>query len=94
MTIPAFLFGSLIAVLLGSLFHFWKGGGFFHILLYMLTGVVGFWSGNLFAQLVNFELWSIGPIRMGPSILSALFFLLLARWLFEMKPAEPAEEID
>jgi len=92
MTIPAFLFGSLVAVLLGSLFHLWKGGGFFHILLYILAGEIGFWAGHFFAQLLDLQLWSLGPIRLGPSIISALFFLLLARWLFEMKPGVPAEE--
>jgi len=82
MTLPAFLFGCLIAILLGSLFHLWKGGGFWQILLYFLFSLAGFWIGHLAAAFFDINLWNVGPIHFGPSILLSIVFLLIARWLF------------
>jgi len=88
MTVPAFLFGTLVAVFLGALFHLWKGGGPFFILLYIVASVMGFWAGHYSAEYLNLTFWSIGPVRYGPSLVAALFFLLVTSWLFNKKPAD------
>ena len=41
MNFPSFLFGLVFAVLLGALFHLWKDGGFWKLLLYLALSVVG-----------------------------------------------------
>jgi ABC-type dipeptide/oligopeptide/nickel transport system permease component len=88
MTLPAFLFGCLIAILLGSLFHLWRGGSFWHIVLYILFSIAGFWLGHLIASIFHIQIWNIGPIRFGPSLLFDIMFLFLAQWLFRVTPQE------
>lgn len=88
MTLPAFLFGCLIAILLGSAFHLWKGGGLWHIIMYILFGLAGFWLGHLASVLLDFHLWDIGPIHFGPALAGALIFLFIARWLFYFSPPQ------
>ena len=90
MTIPAFLFGCLVATLLGSLFHLWKGGGLLHILLFILFGIGGFWLGHLAASYWELALWNIGPIHFGPALILCIGFLFLAHWLFNFPaPKKP-----
>lgn len=86
MTLPAFLFGCLIAILLGSLFHLWKGGRFWHIIMYIVFSLVGFWLGHFAAVYFGFSLWSIGPIRFGASLAASIGFLFIAGWLFHFNP--------
>ena len=46
MTLPAFLFGVLISTLMGALFHLWKGGTLFDLLIDVVVSLVGFWLGH------------------------------------------------
>ncbi len=86
MTIPAFLFGSLIAIFLGALFHLWKGGGPFYILLYLLASLVGFWFGHFTARYLQITFWKIGPLFLGLALVSAVLFLFVSAWLFRKNP--------
>ncbi len=88
MTIPAFLFGSLVAVFTGTLFHLWKGGGPFYIFLYMVAGFMGFWAGHYTAEYLQLTMWTAGPVHYGPALVSAVAFLWATAWLFTKKPAE------
>jgi len=83
MTIPAFIFGSLIAFFFGAIFHVWRGGSLLLMFLFILSSVIGFWLGHLAALFWGVNLWNVGPIRFGPSIIGAVLFLFLARWLFQ-----------
>jgi uncharacterized membrane protein YeaQ/YmgE (transglycosylase-associated protein family) len=88
MTVPAFLFGSLVAVFLGVVFHLIKGGGPFYIFLYMLAGFIGFWVGHYVGDSLELNMWTIGPVHYASALLSTLAFLLITAWLFTRKPAE------
>ena len=88
MTLPAFLYGCLIAVLMGSLFHLWKGGGFWHIVMFLLFSIAGFWLGHLAAVYFDVDLWNVGPIRFAPALLLSVVFLFIARWLFHFNSGE------
>jgi hypothetical protein len=85
MTLPAFLYGSVIALLIGAVFHLWRGGGLGHVILYLFISVVGFWVGHLVAALWKLEFLFLGPIRFGPALIGALAFLLLANWLSQVR---------
>ncbi len=84
MTSPAFLFGSLVAAILGALFHIWKGGVPLRILIYMVSAVIGFWVGHFLADLAGIALWEIGPVHFGPSLVCSILFLFLGNWLFSI----------
>ncbi len=82
MTIPAFLFGSLVAAILGALFHVWKGGGPLRIIGLIVSGVIGFWVGHFLAVLAGISFWKIGPIQFGVSLVCSVVFLFLGNWIF------------
>ena len=75
MTYPAFLFGSLISLLLGALFHFIFGGDLRKLLLYLIVGWVGFWVGHSIAGQFSWFFIEFGVIHLGPAIIGAIVFL-------------------
>jgi len=90
MTLPAFLYGSVIALLLGAVFHLWRGGSLVHVILYLVASVVGFWVGHLVAAFWNLQFWFLGPIRFGVALVGSLGFLFLVDWLSRIRPAKGA----
>jgi hypothetical protein len=88
MTLPAFLYGSVIALLIGAVFHLWRGGGLTHVILYLFISVVGFWVGHLVAFFWNLQFWFLGPIRFGAALIGSLAFLFLASWLSQVRTAK------
>lgn len=76
MTVPAILFGILIACLYGCIFHLIRGGNFFSILVYMLFSTIGFFLGHLLGNVVP-EMLRIGVINFGWGTLGswALMFI-------------------
>lgn len=81
MTFSAFIYGTLIALLLGSAFHLWKGGSFGRIVLHNIMSFLGFWAGHFVGARANFSLWITGPISMGTAIIGSIIFLLVGHWL-------------
>lgn len=81
MTIPAFLFGFLVSTLLGAGFHLWKDGGLGRLLLYLILAWGGFWAGHWFGEVLGLSFGSIGPLRFGPAVLTALLTIGVGYWL-------------
>jgi hypothetical protein len=81
MTFAGFVLGSLIALLFGSVFHFWRGGGFNWLMFYLILSLVGFWAGHVFGVVTEFHFLKLGAVNLGAAILSTLVFLFLGHWL-------------
>jgi uncharacterized membrane protein YeaQ/YmgE (transglycosylase-associated protein family) len=81
MTLPAFLFGFLLSTLYGAAFHLWKGGGAARLLLYLILGWIGFWSGHLLAAYFDWTFDSLGQLHFGTATLGSLLFLGVGYWL-------------
>ncbi len=81
MHIAAILFGFLVASLLGSAFHLWRGGGPGKLVFYILLSWVGFWAGHSVSKQMGWDFLSVGPIRMGTAILGSIFLLSVGYWL-------------
>ncbi|RMF50969.1 MAG: hypothetical protein D6755_00400 [Anaerolineae bacterium] len=87
MTLPAFLFFSLLGLLYGALFHLWRGGNAGLLLLYLLLAWSGFWIGHAAGAMLDWTFWRVGPVNLGMATLTSLIFLLLGHWLSsEKKP--------
>lgn len=86
MTIPSLLFALLIALGLGALYHFVRGGGAAHLLAYLLMSVLGFAAGHFVALWRGWALFQFGPLNLGPEVVGALLFLALADWLIHLPP--------
>ncbi len=81
MTAASILFGLLIALLLGALFHLWRDGGFLRLMLYLVLSVLGFAAGHLLGSWRGWILFPVGPLNLGMAILGSLVFLFVGYWL-------------
>lgn len=81
MTLPAYLLGFLISTLYGAIFHLLRGGNFGRLLLYIILGWLGFWSGQIAANLLAWEFLGFGPLHLGMATISSIIFLAGGYWL-------------
>lgn len=88
MTLPAFLFGILVSTLMGALFHLWKGGSLFDMLIDVFVSLVGFWLGHLAGVSAGLSIGTVGPLRLGSAVVGAIIFLSLGYWLFQEEPQQ------
>ena len=81
MTFAAILLGTVIALILGSAFHFWKGGGLKWLVVFNLFSIIGFWGGHIIGNILKIKFIALGPINAGPAIIVSLIVLLGGYWL-------------
>ena len=81
MNLPAFFFGSLIACLIGSIFHLIFGGNIKRILIYMFFSWVGFWLGNAVGSHSNIQILLLGPVDIGMAAIGSFLLLAFIYWL-------------
>jgi hypothetical protein len=91
LTIPSILFALLIALALGALYHFVRGGGPGHLLAYLVASVLGFAAGNLVGIWRGWMLFKFGPIDFGLGMVGALACLVLADYLLHLPPKATEE---
>ncbi len=87
MTIPGIIFGLVVALLAGALFHAVRGGSGWRLLLHFGLGILGFAIGQGVAYFFGFTLLLLGTIDMGLGIAGSVLVLLLGDWLSRIKPA-------
>jgi len=81
LTLPVFIFGSLIAGLVGSLIHLILGGKPFRLLLSILFSWIGFWVGNNFGFRYGLFFFKYGPIYFGAAVFVSLILGLIGYWI-------------
>lgn len=81
MHLPAFLLGLLLSTLYGTAVHFWRGGGFGQIVVYVLFSWVGFWLGHGLAASQGWNFLQLGPLQLGSATGGSAIFLLIGYWL-------------
>lgn len=81
MTIPSIVFGLIVALLIGALFHLWRGGGGGRLLLYLALSVVGFFLGDLIGGWRGWSLFPVGPLDLGLGMVGSIIFLMAGYWL-------------
>lgn len=81
MTLPSILLGTLIAMIIGFGFHFWRGGGLKWLIVYNLFSILGFWTGHSIAMLFKINFLPLGPINLGSAIIAAVVLLFAGYWL-------------
>ena len=81
MTIPSFLFGLLVSLFYGSLFHLILDGGFGRLIVYIFFSVIGFWAGHLFGSVLGFNFLAVGPLNLGMATIFCWISMAIGFWL-------------
>jgi len=82
MTIAGLLFGLLVSIMFGAIFHLWKDGGLGRLLYYEGLSVFGFWCGHTFSNFVtHWDLLKLGSLNLGFALLGTILFLGIGYWL-------------
>ena len=81
MNLPAIFYCILLSSLYGAAFHFWKGGGWQKLALFMLLAWLGFWVGHFIGAALHWSFAAIGPINAGMGTLGSAIFLFVGEWL-------------
>jgi len=81
MTFPAFLYGSVISILIASLFHLIVDGNIKRYLSYLLFSWLGFWIGHYVSQRIRFTIWRSGILDIGICAITSILLLLLIYWI-------------
>jgi hypothetical protein len=81
LTIPALLFSLLIALAYAAVYHLFRDGGFWRLILFCFLSVFGFTLGYLVGLWRGWVWIPVGTINLGVSTIGSLLFLLLGDWL-------------
>lgn len=81
LTFPVFIFGSLIALLLGALVHLIAGGKLLRLIFCIVFSWIGFWSGNYLATRFDVNILRYGHVNYGLAILFALILSVFGYWI-------------
>ena len=79
--IPVLIFGSMIAVLIGSAVHLIAGGKLIRLVFCAAFALIGFWLGNFISIRTGFDLLRYGTVDYGVSIISSIFVSVFGFWL-------------
>lgn len=81
MNISTLIFGWIVATLVGALYHLWKDGGFWMLVVYIIASWIGFFLGHLAASKLGLDILAVGQLQMGGGIVGSILILFLAHWL-------------
>jgi hypothetical protein len=84
MNIVTIIFGWLMATLLGAIFHLWRDGGFWKLLLYLGLSWAGFWLGNWAAGTWGATFLVVGGLNLGLALIGGLIFLFVGHWVSQI----------
>lgn len=78
---PYLLLIILLGGLYGVLFYLWRGKGMQDLVIYFLTGVIGFGLGQGLGNLSGLNTFLIGPLHLVEATLVSWLSLFIMRWL-------------
>ena len=83
--LPGIALSALFAILIGFIFHFWKGGGFFRLLFILIFSIIGFSIGQWVGFSSKSNFLKVGWVFLGFGILGSILFSLIAAWLTNIR---------
>lgn len=76
-TLHGFFLGLTIAAACAFLFHILRGGSLKRLALYLVSAWIGFFSGHVLSELINWQLLRLGSINLFPALLGTILSLVL-----------------
>jgi hypothetical protein len=87
LTLPVLIFGSIIGLLIGAIFHLIAGGKIIRLIFCLVFGWIGFWGGNYLSQKFGFQILQYGQVSYGTAIFVSLLTAAAGYWISgENKP--------
>jgi uncharacterized membrane protein YeaQ/YmgE (transglycosylase-associated protein family) len=80
MNVSTYIFGWILATLLGAVFHLWKDGGFWKLVIYIVLSWIGFFLGHLIAKSAGFNFMNVGSLYLGGGIIGSIIVLFAGHW--------------
>ncbi len=81
MTFPSLLFGILISMLYGAIFHFLRSGDGGRLFRYLIFSTIGFWIGQFIGNFFSLNFFNLGSIYLGVATIGSVIILLVGHWL-------------
>lgn len=78
---PYILLSLLLGATYGTLFHLWRGKTVRDLVIYFLTGIIGFGLGQGVGNLLGLELFLIGPLHVVEATIVSWISLFVIQWL-------------
>lgn len=88
-TLHGFLLGLSIASACAFLFHILRGGSLKRLALYLASAWIGFFSGHMLSELINWQLLRLGSINLFPALLGTVLSLVLTAVLVKPNYRSP-----
>lgn len=86
MTLPNLLFGLVIALLVGALFHTVRGGNGWRLLLYFGLSAAGFALAQWLGMIYNLSIYKFGALDIGLGVIGSILLLVIGDWLSRLEP--------
>jgi ABC-type transport system involved in multi-copper enzyme maturation permease subunit len=83
--LPGIGLSLLFALLIGFIFHFWKGGGIFRLLTIELFSIIGFAIGHWIGMEQEINFIKVGWVFLGFGIIGSIIFSFGALWLTNIR---------
>ena len=81
MTLPTIIFGLVVAMLYGALYHFIRDGGGWRLLLFFGLSILGFAFGQLIGMWQGWAFLMLGSLNLGMGSVGSLLVLVAGEWL-------------
>ncbi|MCK6627931.1 MAG: hypothetical protein L6R45_22480 [Anaerolineae bacterium] len=78
---PYLLLSLLLGGAYGALFHLWRGKNIRELVIYFLTGIIGFGLGQAIGNLLGLNVFLIGPLHIVEATVMSWACLFVMQWL-------------
>jgi hypothetical protein len=78
---PYILLSILVGGIYGALFHLWRGKNLRDLVIYSLTGIIGFALGQGLGNLLGLTAFLIGPLHVVEATVVSWAGLFIVQWL-------------
>jgi hypothetical protein len=78
---PYLLLSLLLGGAYGALFHLWRGKKIRELVIYFLTGIIGFGIGQAVGNVLGLNVFLIGPLHIVEASVMSWVCLFVIQWL-------------
>jgi uncharacterized membrane protein YjjP (DUF1212 family) len=77
---PYLLIATMLGAVYGVLFHLWRGNTIRDLIIYFLTGILGFITGHILGSLLQLNFLLLGQIHLIEGTIFSWGLLFFMQW--------------